>query len=167
MGVAALRLAINPHGDQYPDDNSIKEIRLQADGLVTAGPGVDRHVLLHWTNGIDSSGLHYTQIIHLTGGPGSYNFYTPQVQAHSETSIQKNTIYELGQYTRMQRDQILALARAVKFDKKSRVNNCQVWMRDLLAAMVNAKLLSEERFNEIDVDVSLRKRVPETSGTDV
>jgi hypothetical protein len=164
MATAVHRLAINPYGNQYPDDNSTKEIVLQADGLVTADPGVDRHVLLHWINGIDGS-RRYTQMIQLTGGPGNYNFYTLQVKADSEGSVRCNAFYELGQYTRVQRDQIITLAEAVNFDKRSRVNNCQTWMRDLLVAMVGAELLSEDKFNEIDVGVPLRKRVPEISGT--
>jgi len=165
MAAAARRLFINPHGDQYPDDNSTKEIILQADGLVTAGPNADRHVLLRWTNGIDESGYHYAQIIQFTGGPGNYNFYTPQVEGHLEESMKSKTFYKLGQYTRVQRDQIIALAKAVNFDNRSCVNGCRVWTRDLLVAMIGAKLLSEDKFNEIDADVPLKKRVPETSGT--
>ena len=165
MGAAARRLFINPYGDRYPDDDSTKEILIQADGLVTPEPGVDRHVLLRWTNGVDESGGRYIQIIQLTGGPGNYNFYTLQVEGHPEGSMKNNTFYNLGQYTRVQRDQIITLAKAVNFDRKSRVNNCMTWMRDLLVAMVGAELLSEDKLNEIDADVPLRKRVPETSGT--
>jgi hypothetical protein len=38
-------------------------------------------------------------------------------------------------------------------------------MRDLLVAMVGAELPPEDKFNEIDVGVPLRKRVPEISVT--
>lgn len=157
----ARRLAINPYGDTYPDDNTIKEVALQADGLVAANPA-GRHVLLRWTNGTDADGRCYTQEIQLSGGPGNYGFHTPQVKAHSEESQRTNACYVLGQYTREQRDHIVALAKAVKFDRKSYVNNCQVWMRDLIEAMARAGLLSEAEFNKIDVDVPLKKRVAET-----
>ena len=157
--VAARRLAINPYGDKYPDDNGTKEVVLQADGLV-ANPD-DRHVLLCWTNGTDAEGRLYIQIIHLTGGPGNYNFHTPQVKMDSEHSREVNTHYVLGQFTRAQRDQIVAFAKAVTFDRKSHVNNCQTWMRDLLEAMVGANLLSTTEFNKIDVNVPLKKRVAE------
>jgi len=153
--ISARRLAINPYGDAYPDDNSTKEVEVQADGLVAANPD-DRHILLCWTNGADAEGRRYTQIGHLSGGPGNYNFHTPQVKAYSEESQEMNTCYVLGQYTRAQRDQIIALAKAVKFDKKSYVNNCQTWMRDLLEVMVGTDLLSEVEFN--------KKRVAESSG---
>ena len=156
----ARRLALNPYGDQYPDDDSMKEVVLEADGLVALNPD-DRHVLLRWTNAI-ADGNRYTQIIHLTGGPGNYNFYTPQVKIHSKQSLQANAIYELGEYTCPQRDQIIALARAVSFSRWSRVNSCRTWMRDLLEAMVGANLLSKTEFDKIDVDIPLKKRVAET-----
>jgi hypothetical protein len=143
MAAAARRLAINPFGDQYPDDNSTKDIVLQAEGLLAANPD-DRHVLLRWTNGTDSDGHLYTQIIHLSGGPGNYNLYTPQVKIHSEASRLTNSFYLLGKYTRAQRDQIIALAKAVQFNKQSRVNNCQTWMRGVLGSMVNARLLHQQ-----------------------
>ena len=161
--IAARRLAINPYGDKYPDDDRTKEVELQADGLVVLNPD-DRHVLLRWTNGVDAEGRVYAQIIHLSGGPGNYNFHTPQVRIHSEASRGANTCYPLGQYTRAQRDQIVALAKAVDFERRSRVNNCQAWMRDLLEAMVGANLLSKAEFDKIDVSVPLIKRVAETSG---
>ena len=161
--ISARRLAINPYGDQYPDDDSTKEVVLEADGLVTATTG-DRHVLLRWINGTDAGGRRYAQIIHLTGGPGNYSFHTPQVKMHSEESRTANTCYVLGQYARAQRDQIVALAKAVRFHRKSYVNSCRTWTREVLEAMVGADLLSRDKFDEIDADVPLLKRVPETSG---
>jgi hypothetical protein len=158
----ARRRAINPWGDQYPDDDSTKVIVLQADGLEPENPE-DRHVLLRWTNGIDEATRRFTQIIHLTGGPGNYSFHTPQVKIHSDTSLHSNTFHVLGEYTRAQRDQIIALARAVPFDKRSRVNNCQTWMRLLLEAMVNDNLLSRALFDQISADVPLLEPVPELS----
>ncbi|KIK99006.1 hypothetical protein PAXRUDRAFT_9159 [Paxillus rubicundulus Ve08.2h10] len=88
----------------------------------------------------------YTQIIHLFGGPGSYNFYTLQVNIHSEESRKLSTNYVLGQFTRAQRGQIAAFAKDVQLDKKLRINNGQTWMRGLLEAMVNVGLLSKARF---------------------
>lgn len=160
--IPARRLAINPYGDRYPDDNSTKEVELQADGLVTAHTG-DRHVLIRWKNGTDTEGRVYAQITHLSGGPGNYNFHTPQVKMDSEAFRGADTCYPLGQYTRAQRGQIIALAKAVDFDRRSRVNNCRTWMHDLLEAMVGANLLSKAEFDKIDVDVPLIKRVAETS----
>lgn len=161
---AARRRAINPYGDKYPDDDSTKEIVLQAEGLTAENPD-DRHVCLRWTNGLVDD-LRYTQIIHLTGGPGNYAFHTPQVKIHSNASLISNTYFVLGQYTQEQRRQIIALAYALQFNMGSRVNNCQTWMRLLLDAMVNAGLLSKTLFDQIDADVPLKKPVPELSESD-
>lgn len=157
----ARRRALNPYGNQYPDDDSTKEIVLQADGLEAENPD-DRHVLLRWTNAV-AKGFRYIQIIHLTGGPGNYAFYQPQVKIHTDVSLKSNTPFVLGPYTREQRDQIIALASALQFDMKSRVNNCQTWMRLLLEAMVNAGLLSNALFDQIDADVPLKNPIQELS----
>jgi hypothetical protein len=74
----ARRRAFNPFGDKYPDNDEIKEIFLEADGLEISDPD-DRHVVLHWKNGNDETGNRYMQIIHLTGGPGNYQFIPEQV----------------------------------------------------------------------------------------
>jgi hypothetical protein len=154
----ARRLAVNPFGDQYPDNDDTKEIILQADGLEISDPN-DRHVLLHWLNGNDETGR-YTQIVHLTGGPGNYHFHPEQVKKHSDDG-DDDTFYNLGSYSRAQRDQIVKLAKHVRFDPKSHVNNCQTWMRDLFLAMVNNDLLPLETFNKVDKKVPLLERVPE------
>jgi hypothetical protein len=157
----ARRLAVNPFGDQYPDNDETKEIFLQADGLGISDPD-DRHVLLHWVNGNDDeTGGRYTQIVHLTGGPGNYHFHPEQVKKHSDDSLKKNTSYNLGSYCRAQRDRIVKLAKAVGFNPKSHVNNCQTWMRDLLLAMVDNDLLPSETFNQLDKGVPLKEHVPE------
>jgi hypothetical protein len=157
----ARRLAVNPFGDQYPDNDETKEIFLQADGLEISDPE-DRHVLLHWVNGNDDeTGSRYMQIVHLTGGPGNYHFHPEQVKKHSDDSLEKNTSYNLGCYGRAQRDQVLKLAKAVGFNPKSRVNSCRTWTRDLLLEMVNNDLLPLETFNLVDKGVPLKERVPE------
>ncbi|KAI5984809.1 hypothetical protein EDC04DRAFT_2615574 [Pisolithus marmoratus] len=152
MATDARATVINPFGGQYPDDNTTKEVVLQADGLVAANPD-DRHVL-RWTNGTDLDGKRYIQIVQLS-------VPHTQVKIDSERSLQLNTLHVLGQYTRAQRNQILAHAKTVKFNRKSHVNNCQTWMRSLLMAMVNDGLLSAEIFDKVDADVPLKKAVPE------
>ncbi|PIL34487.1 hypothetical protein GSI_03264 [Ganoderma sinense ZZ0214-1] len=145
----------------YPDDNSTKLIELQAAGRC---PGGERHVLLRWTNG-ENGETKYTQLIHLTGGRGNYAFHTPQVKPHSEASRRYNTFYPLGYYTRAQRDQVIALAQSIKFNRHSDVNDCCVWMRDLLGAMVAYGPLRKDIFDRVVAEVPLRSRVPESDGT--
>ena len=59
-------------------------------GLVAVNTD-NRHVLLHRKNAI-ADGDRYTRIIHLIGGPGNYNCYTPQIKIYSEWSLQANTM---------------------------------------------------------------------------
>lgn len=166
MAADLRRRILNPYGDQFPDDNSVKEIHLEADGKKRPGPKDDRHVLLCWTNGTVGEGNDealYTQVIHLTGGPGTYAFYTPQVKLQHRSAREKNTLYSLGRFTRAQRDRILVLAGSVKFERHSWVNGCRVWTRDLLEAMLDIGLLQRGVFDFVDTDVPLNKRLPETS----
>ncbi|KAJ6619892.1 hypothetical protein B0H10DRAFT_2023868 [Mycena sp. CBHHK59/15] len=135
----------NPFGGDYPDDNTDKIVFHQAESLKTADEDEDRHVLLCWTN----------------GGPGNYAVHMPSVKQQSLDSELRNKFVALGSFTRQQRDMIVKLAREVRFEKTSRVNNCQTWMRDLLESMVEHGLLSKTLFDDIDQDVPLRKRLPE------
>jgi hypothetical protein len=160
MAAAARHYTINQYGAQYPDDDSVKRLVLQAEGL-TSDLSQDRHVVICWTNAVGQDGTLYTQLIHLTGGPGNYGFHTPQVKSYNSLSLGNNTFYSLGDYTRARRNQVVALAKAIKFNKRSRVNSCRTWMRYLLEAMVDAGLLSKEKFDEIDNGVPLKRPVPE------
>ena len=147
---------------QYPDDDGTKPVFLQADGKTTVAEGQDRHVLLYWENGTGLNGdLHYIQILQLSGGPGNYNFYPDMMITQSESDRARNTIYELGRFTRAQRDHVKRLAANISYKKTSRVNSCRTWTRDLLEVMVSENLITQEQFDLMDVDVPLRKRLPE------
>lgn len=148
---------VNPFGEELPDDDSLKLIELQAAGRCQ---GAERHVLLRWTNG-QRGQTNYTQLIHLTGGPGKYAFFKVSVKPHSEASRRLNTFYPLGVYTRAQRDQIIDIATSIAFDKNSGVNDCCVWMRDLLEAMVAVGLLHKATLDKVVSEIPLKKRVPE------
>ncbi|KAM5531443.1 hypothetical protein V8D89_014900 [Ganoderma adspersum] len=153
----------NPYGG-YRDDQSVKEVLLQADGKRLPDPGMDRHVCIRWTNAvIEQNGTQVpcTQVVHLTGWSGSYAFHTPQVKLHSEASRMYNTFYSLGHFNRAQRDRIIDLAHGVRFDRNSSVNDCRTWMRDLLEAMVNDGLIHKNLFDHVDSDIPLKRRVPE------
>ncbi|KAF8351820.1 hypothetical protein F5887DRAFT_932522 [Amanita rubescens] len=148
---------LNSVYDTYPDDDSVKEVSLYAHGLTYSGVG-DRHVLLQWNNATTEMGL-VTQIIQLTGQSGNYSYYVPVANLCSAQSMLNNQPFSLGEFSRAQRDVILDLARQVTFSKTSTTNGCRVWTRDLLAAMVQAHLISQAKFNEIDIGVPLVKRV--------
>ena len=67
--------------------------------------------------------------------------------------MSNNQLFSLGEFSRAQRDEILDLARQVVFLKMSTTNGCRVWTRDLLMAMVQANLISQATFDEIDAGV--------------
>ncbi|TFK99018.1 hypothetical protein BDV98DRAFT_572097, partial [Pterulicium gracile] len=85
------------------------------------------------------------QMIQLTGGVGQFG----------------NELWDLGVFSRQQRDRILELAARVEFNKRSRVNSCRAWTRDLLVAMVEEGLVDPKIFVIVDGGVPLKKRAPE------
>ncbi|ETW82835.1 hypothetical protein HETIRDRAFT_107006 [Heterobasidion irregulare TC 32-1] len=111
----------------YPDDDSEKEVYVQANGLSFSGVG-DRH---------------------LTGGVGGYGHYSPFAEIRPSAEI-KHELFVLGKFSRAQRDETLKLARDVVLVKASRTNNCCVWTRDLLGAMLGARLISQAAFAAVD-----------------
>lgn len=156
---------LNSVYDTYPDDDTVKEVTLYAQGLTYSGVG-DRHVLLQWINTAAESATGsetdiVTQIVQLTGQSGNYSYYAPVAKFRSLRSMVGNQTFSLGTFSRAQRDEILNLARHVVFSKSSTTNGCRVWTRDLLEAMVQARLISQAKFNEIDAGVPLVKRVAE------
>jgi hypothetical protein len=148
---------LNSVYDTYPDDDSAKEVILHALGLTYSGVG-DRHVLIQWNNATTEVGL-VTQMVQLTGQSGNYSYYVPVAKLRSAQTLLNNQLFSLGEFSRAQRDKILDLARQVVFSKTSTTNGCRVWTRDLLVAMVQAHLISQVKFNEIDAGVPLVKRV--------
>ncbi|KAG6811956.1 hypothetical protein H0H92_005120 [Tricholoma furcatifolium] len=79
-----------------PDDDSLKNVYLEAYGKETASPGTDRHVLLWWRNSgsIDADDL-VRQIVQLTGGPGCYAFYSPFAERGRSAMWESNQNYLL------------------------------------------------------------------------
>lgn len=144
----------------YPDDDSTKNVYLQADRLQYVGYG-DRHVLIWWSNGthVDDSAP-VEQCLQLTGQAGSYAYYHPVVQKRGDSS-DSHQQFLLGTFSRAQRDKIISLADSVVFSKSSTVNSCRTWTRDLLEAMVEAQLMTTEQFRVVDEGVPLKERVPE------
>jgi hypothetical protein len=142
---------------EFPDDGITKEIYLQAANLTYSGVG-DRHVLIWWLNGTTKDGSEVAQIIQLTGQAGNYSYFVPVANVRSADATTGNLQLSLGEYTRAQRDQVLKLAKDVKFEKKSTTNGCRVWTRDLIGAMVEAGLISQERFADVDAKVPLVRR---------
>ncbi|KAF9479863.1 hypothetical protein BDN70DRAFT_661385 [Pholiota conissans] len=151
---------------KYPDDQSPKEVFIQAAGHSYSGVG-DRHVVIWWKNGevADDDGVSktVTQVIQLTGQAGNYAFYHPVSLLCSRVTVDttENLQISMGTFTREQRDQMAAFAKDIVYDRKSVVNGCRVWTRDLFEAMVKAGLMSQDLFEKIDVAIPLVLRRPE------
>lgn len=144
--------------EEFPDDDSIKRVFLQAEDRQYSGIG-DRHVLIWWSNETDAGAADTVavQMVQLTGGIGGFAYYAPVVKKHNS---ERHEQFFLGDFSRAQRDQTLELAAAVEFNGKSHKNSCRAWTRDLL--VVAAGVLTPELFDEIDQGVPLVKRVPES-----
>ncbi|EKM77847.1 hypothetical protein AGABI1DRAFT_130120 [Agaricus bisporus var. burnettii JB137-S8] len=160
--MAAPPKAMNNIHDKYPDNDKMKHVFIQADNKAYPGYG-DRHVLLWWSNSNDedNDSNFVTQVIQLTGQAGNYNYYAPVVKPRSPTSTARHLQIDLGNFTREERDKILDLAKRVQFNKKSTVNGCRVWTRDLLESMVNQGLITKAKFESIDAEIPLMKRKEE------
>ncbi|CAL1711841.1 unnamed protein product [Somion occarium] len=140
----------------YPDNNSTKELFLQAGGRKASD--VPRHVLLFWWNNQSSN---MREIVQLKGISGRYT-YDHRVQMSSPTSEMNNERWSLGMATRAARNRIIEIAAAVPFNPRSTVNDCRVWMRLLLEAMVQEHIITQEKFDEIDrVQIPLPRPAPE------
>ncbi|KAG2155631.1 hypothetical protein DEU56DRAFT_976202 [Suillus clintonianus] len=137
---------------EYPDDYSVKEVTLYAAGYDIHS---DHHVLLQWLNSTKDDAP-VAQIVQLTG---NYNYYAPIVTC-TDTTI-RNQVIPVGAFSRIQRDQILHLANQVKFQNSSTTNNCRVWLRELLMAMVDEELITQAKFDEIIEVDPLQMRRPE------
>ncbi|RDB24365.1 hypothetical protein Hypma_008395 [Hypsizygus marmoreus] len=103
--------------------------------------------VLTGTEGDEDAQAPVIQIIQLTGQPGSYAFYHPVALSSrpQNLSIQEtqNQIFPLGYLTRAERNQFVEIAKAVKYDRRSVVNGCRVWTRDLLLDAARLGLLDE------------------------
>ncbi|KZV77289.1 hypothetical protein PENSPDRAFT_597211 [Peniophora sp. CONT] len=150
----------------FPDNVDDKVLYLQAAGhtkdyQARGGTG-DRHVVLCWDNNRRGIPIDASQMIHLKGSPGGW-YLELAVKQHPPGSATSNTRYTLGTFTRTQRDCVLALAKEINFDERSRVNTCRVWTRDLLEAMAedHSLPLTREKFEELDREIPLLRRKPE------
>ena len=140
----------------YPDDQSSKEVWLQAAGHIYTGG--DRHVLIWWANGAKDNESPVIQIIQLSGQSGNYSYYVPVAQVQTENFMANNLQISLGNFTREQRDRILTLAKNVKYHKNSVMNGCRVWTRDLMEVMQAEALIPSELYTYTDESIPLVHR---------
>lgn len=150
---------------QHPDDDTPKLVQVQAFLPVQQTHTTDRHVLLLWVNATldpgTSNACEVIQMTQLTGGVGGFGYFAPLAQKQVPDYRAKNAFWDLGVFTRKERDKILELAERVEFRKESRVNNCQTWLRDLLMMMVDEGMIEESVFEDVDKGVPFKRKRPE------
>ncbi|KAG2347289.1 hypothetical protein BDR05DRAFT_725047 [Suillus weaverae] len=139
----------------YADDRSDKEVFLQATGLHKdsdrSNPG--RHTLIYWVNAALSGGIEVWDITQLEMHGHWYQYHYPNALKVNTKERSRNQTISLGIFTSEQREQLLELAADVEYDQVT--TESRVWMRDLLAKMVQEKLISHRLFNTIREDVPL------------
>ncbi|TFL01895.1 hypothetical protein BDV98DRAFT_43786 [Pterulicium gracile] len=142
--------------ERFPDDHSSKPVYLQAAGRSFSGD--QRHVSIWWANH-DAPNLLVAQMMQLTGTPGVYRWESTG-QIKDRVALESDDIYELGTYTRSQRDRMVELAGSIQFDSRSIVNGCRVWTHDLLKAMAadDEQLLDAQLLAMLVEEVPLPER---------
>ncbi len=134
---------------KYPDDESEKKVYLQARGPLSGSLHTPRHVWIFWDNGSSStagSNILIHQIIQLERWGDRFYYVEPNIKQRIRDKAQESQTYELGTFTRDQREKMLELAADIQFNERSLHNGCRVWTRKLLGAMVNEGLLDRMDF---------------------
>jgi len=79
-----------------------------------------------------------------------YYYYYPVAKSCSADSLfPSNQQFDLGKFSRKEREKMLKLAEGIEFSKRSAVNGCRVWTRDLLEIMVREGLISEQVLKDV------------------
>lgn len=138
----------------YSDDWSDKEVFLQAAGLHrNSDRSNPRHVLIYWVNAALSGGIEVWDITQLEMHEHWHQYHYPNALKVDTKERSRNQTISLGMFTPEQREQLLELAADVEYDRVT--TESRVWMRNLLAKMVQEKLISHHLFNTIREDVPL------------
>ncbi|KAI0319274.1 hypothetical protein OF83DRAFT_1111309 [Amylostereum chailletii] len=151
----------------FPDTRHDKEVI-----VVAAGHSFDgryRHAYLAWCNGQYPYRTHPTapyqnvyQIVQLAQkSDGTYYYADKYAERRTEQSESANQKFSLDTFSSKERQAILRLAGQVQFARKSKVNGCRTWLHDLLVAMHDAELITEEKLEELKEGVPLPERLPE------
>lgn len=138
----------------YNDDWSDKEVFLQATGLHrNSDRSNPRHVLIYWVNAALSGGIEVWDITQLEMHEHWHQYHYPNALKVDTKERSRNQTISLGIFTPEQREQLLELAADVEYDRVT--TESHVWMRNLLAKMVQEKLITYRLFNTIREDVPL------------
>ncbi|KAI9567702.1 hypothetical protein HD554DRAFT_935176 [Boletus coccyginus] len=138
-----LTFEYNPLSYAYPDDESEKELFLQA-----SNPGLASHlraVLIYWVNIVFSDGEEVWQVVRLDRREDSdvHKYVYPDMIVVDGCEREHHETFSLGVFSRDQREAVLECADDVAYEERSpeEEGQCVRWMRDLLERMVGEGLV--------------------------
>lgn len=123
----------------YPDDESNKELFLQASGTIADHL---RAVLLYWVNMVFSDGEEVWQVVRLDQRDNVHKYVYPDLIVVDEYEREHNQTFSLGTFSRDQREAVLECADDVEYDERSdEEGQCLRWMGELLERMIGEELV--------------------------
>lgn len=139
-----LTFEYNPLSYAYPDDESDKELFLQAS---RPGPFAShrRAVLLYWVNTVFSDGEEVWQVVRLDRPEENdvHRYVYPDMIVVDGCEREHHDTFSLGVFSRDQREEVLECADDVGYEERSGEDEgqCLRWMSELLERMVEGGLV--------------------------
>ncbi|KAG8216152.1 hypothetical protein J3R82DRAFT_8158 [Butyriboletus roseoflavus] len=134
-----LTFEYNPLSYAYPDDESDKELFLQASGTIANHL---RAVLLYWVNMVFSDGEEVWQVVRLDQRDNVHKYVYPDLIVVDGCEREYNETFSLGMFSRDQREAVLECADDVEYDERSsEEGQCLRWMAQLLERMMEEELV--------------------------
>lgn len=148
-----LTFEYNPLSYAYPDDESDKELFLQASGTIASHL---RAVLLYWVNMVFSDGEQVWQVVHLDQRDSIHKYIYPDLIVVDGNVREHNQTFSLGVFSRDQREAVLECADYVEYNERSGEDGqCLRWMGRLLERMTGEGLVERGVANAIRAAVPL------------
>lgn len=134
-----LTFEYNPLSYAYPDDESDKELFLQASGTIASRL---RAVLVYWVNVVFSDGEEVWQVVRLDQRDSVHKYVYPDLIVVDGCEREHNETFSLGVFSRDQREAVLECADDVEYDERSGdEGQCLGWMGQLLERMIEEELV--------------------------
>lgn len=148
-----LTFEYNPLSYAYPDDESDKELFLQASATLANHL---RPVLIYWVNMVFSDGEEVWQVVRLDHRDNIYKYVYPDLIVVDECERQDNVTFSLGVFSRDQREALLECADDVEYDERpTEQGQCSRWMGQLLNLMRDGGLVERTVVDTIKATIPL------------
>ncbi|KAG9308286.1 hypothetical protein JVU11DRAFT_12049 [Chiua virens] len=157
-----LTFEYNPLSYAYPDDETDKELFLQASRTHPHHPHAhhsqQQHlshlraaaVLLYWVNMVFNDGEEVWQVVRLDEQDNVHRYVYPDLIVVDGSVWEYNDMFSLGVFTRDQREAVLECADEIEYEVRCAEGGQGVrWMGRLLEQMVEEALVGEGVVNAI------------------